>query len=62
MKELIEKRLVQLNWMIDEKADTLIALNDVISVRKYGRIKLVDILGKTKKDKLKIQLDIIKTR
>ncbi len=48
--------------MIDEKADTLIALNDVISVRKYGRIKLVDILGKTKKDKLKIQLDIIKTR
>ncbi|CCG90169.1 RNA-binding protein [Pediococcus pentosaceus] len=62
VKELIEKRLVQLNWMIDEKADTLIALNDVISVRKYGRIKLIDILGKTKKDKLKIQLDIIKTR
>jgi RNA-binding protein YlmH len=61
-KELIEKRKVQLNWMLDEKADTVIALNDVISVRKYGRIKLVDVLGKTKKDKFKIQLDLIKTR
>jgi RNA-binding protein YlmH len=48
--------------MIDEKADTIIARNDVISVRKYGRIKLVEVLGKTKKDKLKTQLDLIKTR
>ncbi|APR28692.1 RNA-binding protein [Pediococcus acidilactici] len=61
-KELIEHRQVQLNWMIDEKADTIIARNDVISVRKYGRIKLVEVLGKTKKDKLKTQLDLIKTR
>ncbi|MEE6657564.1 YlmH/Sll1252 family protein [Pediococcus acidilactici] len=61
-KELIEHRQVQLNWMVDEKADTIIARNDVISVRKYGRIKLVEVLGKTKKDKLKTQLDLIKTR
>lgn len=61
-KELIEGRRVQLNWMLVEKSDTIIALNDVISVRKYGRIKLVDILGTTKKDKLRIQLNLIKTR
>lgn len=61
-KELIENRRVQLNWMLEEKSDTIIALNDVISVRKYGRIKLIDVLGTTKKDKLKVQMDLIKAR
>ena len=62
VKNLIERKFVTLNWATVQKNDEIVSINDVISVRKYGRIKLVDVLGKSKKDKLKVQLDIIKNK
>lgn len=58
-KQLVESGSVQLNWAVHEKPDTQIAIGDVVSVRKYGRLRIADLLGNTRKDKIKAHVDII---
>lgn len=59
-KNLIKAKKVQLNWMICEKPDWDIKIDDVISIRGYGRFKLEDILNITKKGKTRIKVKVLK--
>ncbi len=53
---LIEKGLVKVNWKIVDKTDFLIAEGDYISVRTFGRARILAIEGMTKKEKYRIRL------
>ena len=57
--QLIEKQAVQVNYDLVEKMDYIVQLGDLISVRKFGRLKLVRDNGKTKKDKKKITVQLL---
>ncbi len=53
---LIEKGLVKVNWKVVDKTDFLIAEGDYLSVRHYGRSKVLAIEGMTKKEKYRLRL------
>lgn len=59
-KELIEHGSVKINWTVMDRPDEVVAINDLISVRRYGRLKITEINGQTKKDKWRISLNVIK--
>lgn len=59
-KELIRAHKVHLNWALLEKPDYELADYDILSVRGYGRIKLNEQFGLSKKGKLKISAAILK--
>lgn len=59
-KEMIEHDLVKVNWATINKPDYVLAVNDLISVRHYGRLKLNELNGLTKKDKWRLTLAVIK--
>ena len=52
---LIEKGLVKVNWKTVDRPDFIIADGDYISVRQFGRAKVIGIEGITKKDKYRIR-------
>ncbi|KRN88955.1 RNA-binding protein [Ligilactobacillus ceti] len=58
-KELINAKVVTLNWMTIDKLDYEVAEHDIISVRGFGRIAVKEVLGKTKKDKFKILVAVL---
>lgn len=58
-KELIEAGKIQLNWTPFEHPDYQLAYQDVISVRGFGRVRLISVDGVTKKDKLKVTLSVL---
>lgn len=60
IKSLIENSLVKVNWKIVEDAHFEIAEDDVLSVRGFGRSKVLAIEGKTRKDKWRIKIGIQK--
>lgn len=60
VKDLINAKKVQLNWMVSEKPDTEVGLLDIISVRGFGRIKLQDILGMSKRGKQRLEVAVIR--
>ncbi|MCH4169370.1 MAG: YlmH/Sll1252 family protein [Streptococcaceae bacterium] len=53
-KALIERGSVKLNFQVTEKISEEINLLDLISVRGFGRFKLTNINGLSKKGKIKI--------
>lgn len=59
-KNLIKAKKVQLNWMICEKTDWDVKIDDVISIRGYGRFELDEILNVTKKGKTRIKVKVLK--
>lgn len=59
-KELINNSKVQVNWTNINKPDYLVDKLDIISVRGFGRIRLDDVIGQTRKQKFKVLLSIIK--
>jgi Uncharacterized conserved protein, contains S4-like domain len=59
---LIDQKLVKLNYSTIDKKESMISPGDLISVRGYGRVKLVDILSMTKKGKEKIKVEITKNK
>ncbi len=61
-KELVEGAKVRLNWAELTKADYELALLDMLSVTHYGRVRLTDIGGATKKERLRITLNIIHSK
>lgn len=60
VKELINAKKVQLNWMVLTKPDTELGVLDIVSVRGFGRIKLIDVLGKSKRGKLRCEVAVIR--
>lgn len=53
-KQLIEKKKVKVNHTIIDSVDFQLASDDLISVQGYGRAMIIEIGGKTKKDKVHI--------
>mgnify|MGYP005917043085 CR=1 FL=1 len=40
--------------------DTLLEAGDLLSIRGFGRIRLTEIGGRTRKDRISIQLEVFK--
>lgn len=57
---LIKRKLVKVNFQIVENPAYLLLEGDLISVRGKGRSKLVEINGKTRKDKIRITTATLK--
>lgn len=58
VKTMIESGLVKVNWQLVKQANFECNENDMLSVRKHGRIQLLEQVGKSKKDKLKLNVRI----
>lgn len=58
--EIIRQGLVQRNHMPEERVDTLLEAGDLLSIRGFGRIRLTEIGGRTRKDRISIQLEVFK--
>jgi len=52
----IQSGLVKLNWTLIENPSFTCDVGDMISVRGYGRAKMIGIDGKTKKEKWRINI------
>ena len=59
-KSLIEQQQVRVNWTTIVKPDHVVAVGDIVSVRKYGRLQLKMCDGFSKKDKIKAIVNIIR--
>ncbi|MBP2240053.1 RNA-binding protein YlmH [Cytobacillus eiseniae] len=56
----IQQGLVKVNWMIIENTAFECRESDVISVRGYGRLKIISLDGKTKKERWRITAGKVK--
>jgi RNA-binding protein YlmH len=52
----IQQGLVKVNWTLTENPSFECGVGDMISVRGYGRVKILAIEGKTKKEKWRINV------
>ncbi|AKP66417.1 RNA-binding protein [Companilactobacillus ginsenosidimutans] len=59
-KSLIEHGRIQLNWVPNRNASAFVTLYDTISVRGYGRIRINDIMGKSRNNKYIVFVNIIR--
>ena len=55
--EKIKNQEILINDKSATKVSNLIDINDIFSIRKYGKYKFRDIIGKTKKDNYIIEID-----
>ena len=58
-KNLIKAEKVQLNWMTVARPDYEVKYGDILSIRGYGRLRIDDLLGITRKDKLRIRVSVL---
>ena len=56
--ELIEKGLVQINHIECLNTSYFLKNNDLISVRHFGRILVLDVINKTRKDRLVLEIKV----
>lgn len=59
-QEIIRQRLVKVNGQTEVNCDYICIESDIVSVTRLGRIKIVGITRKTKKDKLVLNVLLIK--
>lgn len=55
MAELIDRKRVRINWELMDRRDFELAEGDLLSVRGYGRSKIISVGGLTKKHKIRLQ-------
>lgn len=60
ISDLIKGEKAFLNWKNEVSVSKTVAENDIITLRGYGRIKIIDIIGTTKKDRILINVGIYK--
>ncbi|WP_027408208.1 RNA-binding protein [Anoxybacillus tepidamans] len=60
VQSLIENGLVKVNWKVVEQAHSECKEGDTLSARGLGRLKIIAIDGKTKKDRWRIQIGMQK--
>lgn len=58
--EMIRGGLVMLDHMPEERLDRLLTAGQLLSVRGFGRIRLLEVGEKTRKDRLPVQLEIFR--
>lgn len=56
----MESGKIKVNWTETLRPDFMLDLLDIISVRGFGRIQLQEIEGKTKKDKIRLTLGVLR--
>ena len=59
-KQLIESGKVKVNWIENTRPDFLVDLLDIVSIRGFGRIQIQELEGKTKKDKFRLLLGVLR--
>lgn len=59
-KELVEQGKVKVNWTENLRPDFELELLDIISIRGFGRIQLKNIEGKTKKEKYRLEIGVLR--
>lgn len=59
-KALVESAKVRLNFELTDRPDAAVGEADIVSVRGYGRIRVNEVLGVSKKGKERVAVDIIK--
>ncbi len=55
-QSLIEGEKAFVNWSVVTSTSKQVAENDIITLRGFGRIKIYEICGKTKKDRIAIKI------
>lgn len=58
-KSLVTHNHVKINWAVINRPNDLVKVHDILSIRQYGRLKIENIKGRSKKNKLKITLSVI---
>ncbi|WP_129044829.1 RNA-binding protein [Companilactobacillus metriopterae] len=58
-KSLVEHNRVQLNWTSNTNPSTFVGIGDTLSIRGFGRIKINDLMGKSKNNKFILFVNII---
>ncbi len=48
------------NWVESERPDFMLDLLDIVSIRGFGRLQIQSIEGKTKKEKIKLTLGVLR--
>jgi len=56
------RKKVKVNYLEIDKKDFSVGLDDLISVRGFGRIKILRILDFTKKGKQRVEIELIRNR
>ncbi len=56
--EIIRTGAVSVNHMPDERTDRVLAAGDLLSIRGFGRIRLIEVGNPTRKDRLPVVLEI----
>lgn len=59
-QSLIKQGRVKVNWQVVENISLELDEGDVLSIRKFGRIRVLESLGKSKKDKEVIRVRVFK--
>ena len=54
--KLIKGERVKVNWKVEPSVASELQSMDMISVRGYGRFKVFDIEGRTRKDKIRLNI------
>lgn len=60
VKDMINAKKISLNWLTLERSDLEVGSKDIISVRGYGRIRFEQVLGRSKRDKLRCEVSVIR--
>ncbi len=60
VKQMIQAGLVKVNWKVVGNPDFDCEEADILSVQGYGRIKLLQVHGRTKKDKIRMEIGFLK--
>lgn len=56
---MIQSGRVKVNYVVIDKNDLQLSVGDLISIKGVGRIHIVAVLGKSKKDKFKVEISTI---
>lgn len=52
---MIKNKKIKLNYEVISNTSKSVEENSLVSIRGYGRYRLIEYLGSTKKDKLRIK-------
>ena len=58
VQTLIKSEKAQANWMVITNASHNIKTGDMISLRGYGRFRVGEVFGKTKKDRIVVEVEV----
>lgn len=60
VKIMIKQEKVKNNYVMIQKHTMLCSICDIISVRGFGRIRLLEVMGQSKKNKIRLKCELIR--